>query len=342
MSKSQLLRASERRRIQALLSECLDLGADPVAWREHLLTGLCRLAGAALGMAGDSRLVGPQRTFELGGPPILVGWADDQRRHHYEKTRADGLANDEVLRRFTQPGGRVVTRDIEEVIARPKWYVSTQFQELMRPVRVDGNLVSFIRLDAAGRIALLSLFRPLGDRWFSRRQVNLVQHCQEELAGWIGRILPTMAAPGLSVLSPRLRQTLDCLLEGDSEKQAAIRLGISAASVHDYVKALHRHFGAASRGELLAVFLHRRGVAAGLNHAAEPQRIPAEMAPRLRATLQCLVEGASEKQAARQLGISRETVHKNVQALYRHFAVHSRAELLAFLLSRHVPGSVRP
>jgi DNA-binding CsgD family transcriptional regulator len=47
------------------------------------------------------------------------------------------------------------------------------------------------------------------------------------------------------------------LLEGDSEKQVAARLGISPVSVHDYVKALYRYFGVNSRGELMAYFVRR-------------------------------------------------------------------------------------
>jgi DNA-binding NarL/FixJ family response regulator len=41
-------------------------------------------------------------------------------------------------------------------------------------------------------------------------------------------------------------------MEGDSEKQAALRLDISRNTVHDYVKQLHQRFGVSSRGELLA------------------------------------------------------------------------------------------
>jgi DNA-binding CsgD family transcriptional regulator len=45
---------------------------------------------------------------------------------------------------------------------------------------------------------------------------------------------------------------LACLAEGDSEQQVALRLGISAHTVHEHVKRLHRRFGVSSRGELLA------------------------------------------------------------------------------------------
>jgi len=56
-------------------------------------------------------------------------------------------------------------------------------------------------------------------------------------------------------LSPRHVQTLQRLLAGDSEKQIALRLGVSPHTVHVYVKGLHRHFDVSSRGELLALFV---------------------------------------------------------------------------------------
>jgi DNA-binding CsgD family transcriptional regulator len=56
-------------------------------------------------------------------------------------------------------------------------------------------------------------------------------------------------------LSPRMRQTLDRLLAGDSEKQIAGKLAVSRHTVHVYVKALYRGFDVNSRGELLARFV---------------------------------------------------------------------------------------
>ena len=39
-------------------------------------------------------------------------------------------------------------------------------------------------------------------------------------------------------------------------------------------------------------------------------------------------QGLLEKQVARELGISRHTVHNHIRVIYRAFGVHSRAELL--------------
>ena len=61
-------------------------------------------------------------------------------------------------------------------------------------------------------------------------------------------------------LSRRLRQTLACLLDGNTEKRAAQRLGISGSTLHQYVTMLYRHFGVTTRSALLVYCLPRRGL----------------------------------------------------------------------------------
>lgn len=56
--------------------------------------------------------------------------------------------------------------------------------------------------------------------------------------------------------------------------------------------------------------------------------------PRLRATLDWLLKGASEKEIAAELGLSTHTVHQYVKALYRVFGVTSRPQLMARCLGR--------
>jgi DNA-binding CsgD family transcriptional regulator len=63
--------------------------------------------------------------------------------------------------------------------------------------------------------------------------------------------------PGAVSLSPRVHQTLERLLMGDSEKEIAARLGVSPHTIHVYVKTLYRRFDVCSRGELLARFVRR-------------------------------------------------------------------------------------
>ena len=58
-------------------------------------------------------------------------------------------------------------------------------------------------------------------------------------------------------LSPRQKQTLRLLLNGDNEKQIATKLLRSRHTVHEQVKAIYRAIGVNSRAELFARFLRR-------------------------------------------------------------------------------------
>ena len=58
------------------------------------------------------------------------------------------------------------------------------------------------------------------------------------------------------------------------------------------------------------------------------------LAPRLEETLRALMTGASEKQIADDLGVSKHTLHQYVKTLYRRFAVSSRPELMAKVMGK--------
>ena len=60
------------------------------------------------------------------------------------------------------------------------------------------------------------------------------------------------ASPEANHLPPRVRRVLECLLRGQSEKEAANELGLRPNTVHSYAKLLYKRLGVRSRGELLA------------------------------------------------------------------------------------------
>ena len=62
-----------------------------------------------------------------------------------------------------------------------------------------------------------------------------------------------------------------------------------------------------------------------------------QLTPRQYQTLHSLFSGQSEKQIARQIGLSRHTVHHHVKAIYRQFGVSSRGELMAHWLTHASP-----
>ena len=103
----------------------------------------------------------------------------------------------------------------------------------------------------------LAIHRATNERDFSDRERRLVALFHVELGRLIGGPLASALASD-TPLSPRLRQTLACLVEGDSEKQVAARMGISRTTVHQYVTMLYRRYGVQSRAELIVKVLRRR------------------------------------------------------------------------------------
>lgn len=73
-------------------------------------------------------------------------------------------------------------------------------------------------------------------------------------------------------------------------------------------------------------------VGGALARFADPT--PADLAPRRREVLSCLLEGDGDKQVAARLGMSVYTVNEHTKAIFRHFGVRGRAELLARWLRR--------
>lgn len=72
----------------------------------------------------------------------------------------------------------------------------------------------------------------------------------------------------------------------------------------------------------------------GVRLATEEHLCRGGLSRRLRETLSLLLDGRSEKEVAKTLGLSARTVHDYVTMLYQHFEVSSRAELLAYFIRR--------
>src|SRR5262245_20261785 len=149
----------------------------------------------------------------------------------------------------------------EQIISDSEWDGSVEFNEFVRQGGLDLGIVSQWVFGGGQRSNSVVLYLPFGAAPLPERARWLGRRTQRGLGPLLGTAVAAAGDPGWSTLPPRWRQMLDCLLDGDSEKQAAARLGISPQTVHQYVKGLYAHFGVSSRGELLAFFLRRHGCA---------------------------------------------------------------------------------
>ena len=258
MGKSELLRVQDVRDTYRLIGECRDLGGDPALWFPRMLEGLCRLFGALTATGGEGWWVRPHRPIE----PISAFQFGLQGRAYelfMAYMRANEVATDPVYRPLQHVPDQVITRTRRQVVSDAVWYRSAVFNEKFRPTGIDHRIVSVGQVSDAGAIIGIDLDRPMGDRDFSLREQHLLHFFHGELGRLIGRSLVSATEPGPEKLSPRLRQTLACLLEGDSEKQVAARLSLSHATTHQYVTALYRRFGVQSRAQLLTHIMKRIG-----------------------------------------------------------------------------------
>jgi DNA-binding NarL/FixJ family response regulator len=209
-------------------------------------------------------------------------------------------------------------------MSNAEWQRSFEFNETRRPAGIDDFLASTVRLRDPPAVYGFVLNRPCAAPRFGPRECRLAHLVLRSVARELRRGL-ALSPGGLFVdLPERLQATLRCLLEGDGEKEAALRLGLSHPTIHEYVTDLYRHFGVSGRAELLARCYRHCSPAL----APAGGEVGAGLPPRLRQTLLCLLEGDSEKQAAVRLGLSRHTVHEYIGTLYRRFGVNSHIELV--------------
>lgn len=259
MPKSHRLRLVDVQAALRVVGECRDLGYDPGGWRRHAAEGVAGLLGVRVVTASECRWRRP------GGRivPIdflQVGLTPAETDRYFLPFYRRGAPDDDVLfnhlKTTTEPH---VVRGREGHIPDAAWYRGRMYTEYHEPVGLDYCAVSVWELPG-DRVDMLGLHRDAGDRDFSAWELNLLRLFHAELGRHIGPVLVSSDDPlSPARLSPRVREALDCLLEGDSEKQTAARMGLSRPTVHQYVTALYRHYRVASRAELLARVLRRPG-----------------------------------------------------------------------------------
>jgi DNA-binding CsgD family transcriptional regulator len=249
MSQSNQLRLDDIRRAFRLIGECQDVGTDPAAWLTRAGDGLRPLIGADVVLA-TLQPPSPFHRFDTALALYDAGWESDAHRMYcLQYIGGEEYFDAPDHRAYLAIGQPNLVTARSRLVPDRDWYRSPHFHEHWRPGGVDHYVVAVGQATTGAATTLFNLSRSVGRPRFTRREVRLVRLVHEELGQMIGGRLAVSPDPSAS-LPPRLRQTLSCLLDGDSEKQAAIRLGLSRHTVHQYVKELYRHFDVASRGEL--------------------------------------------------------------------------------------------
>jgi DNA-binding CsgD family transcriptional regulator len=277
MAQPVHLRSEEFHTLFRLVGECRELGDDPVLWRRHLFAGLAGLVGAGVVMGGEVVGVRGGRTAHIGLTDW--GWENGFNRAGWERAAAEMSADPSLSRtpavgtyfeRMKAVDGVSLSR--VDLVCDAEWYRSWDYENLHRGVGIDHTLWCWRSVPgAADTINGLLLGRPPEEGDFTPRQKALVREALALIGPLVGGPLARFADPSPSALPPRVRQVLKCLLEGDGDKQAAGRLGISWYTVNGYTKQIFRYFGVQTRSELLARWV-RRGWGAKCAWADDPSQ----------------------------------------------------------------------
>jgi DNA-binding CsgD family transcriptional regulator len=262
MPTSSLLRVADVRAVYQLVGECRELGDDPAGWRRHLLATAARLTGSAVTIEYEGLFLDP---FRLTG---IMDWGWETSgfdraifvRINEEYVRLGAEFNPMVPAYFAKRDasrGPCLSRN--DVLSDSQWYRSRYYQDWHSSVGADAMMYCILPLPASGSPLnnLLVFIRPHRERDFTARHQAIVRELHEKVTTLIGGPLAGFHEPSPADLPPRVRQTLQCLLEGDSDKEVARRLGLGRYTVNQYTKVIFAHFGVESRAELLARWIRR-------------------------------------------------------------------------------------
>lgn len=240
--------ADDVRNVFHLVSELREFVGDPIAWRAHMMLRLQRLTESRVLLDAETTplVMGPASFYESSD----LGYDDNERDISLTYFYApDPQMPDPMWHGLARFSGSDYTLLRRSFVDDQTWYGSAFINEVRGRFGLDDLVVSSRAIPGFECTHMLAFFRPSRERPFSEREREMVALFHDEFA----KLFVPRTAHGVHVqLTPALRQALEALLAGDSEKQAADRLRVSANALHDRVKRLHRLFGAHSRGELLA------------------------------------------------------------------------------------------
>ncbi|QDT00227.1 helix-turn-helix transcriptional regulator [Adhaeretor mobilis] len=252
-----------------LVREASDLWDDPHAWRESLLLGACELLQGNVGTmyavesCGNRHRVRAIAVVELSNAAtafvhssIHSSTGSDTAREIVETEFREVPEINQLCEVYEEVGCATMTRS--QLTRDAALLTSPMYTEFRKDHDCGDYLVSLRKVDVPQRAGLIQINRPHGLAPFTPREVALLELLHSEIAPLIGVRLTTEEYLSRDGLSRRLNETLSLLLEGCSEKEAAVSLKISPRTLHDYVTMLYKHFKVTSRAELLAYFIHRR------------------------------------------------------------------------------------
>lgn len=254
----------ERDRLLRLGILAGELGAMPASHAEetirHLLEHACRFVDAS-----DALLCIGFRDLQPAASDPLQGWRSTRAIRFGPHAQHDGRILDAWYHHrpnLPLDHGIVTLSRAERVLAVRQVDVAADARSDQSAV-LDlfdacgiGDRILATRPIADGVKFLFCAYRRRGMPRFAEEDAQLVEALMAAIAATARRIALGHGVLGAThPLTVRERQVLRHLLEGRTEKESALELGLAARSLHHHVSALYAKFGVRSRAELMALFL---------------------------------------------------------------------------------------
>jgi DNA-binding CsgD family transcriptional regulator len=248
--KFELIRESDMAALLRIVGEVTELPADKTVRRTHVLKALLDLIGgrSGVGMEMASPDEGP---LARPGTIININTSSLAEGRCAESFLLHNNPPDPALPQWLAARGQTLT--IVRHVADDEFYRSAHYDVVRRPFDIDHSLYCRLTLPD-GRDFCVGLQRCPGDPLFTQREQSIVHflHCH---APHIYHVRPP-ASGSIEQFAPRLRPVMRYLLQGDAEKQIALKMRLSPHTVHRYTQAIYRQVQVSSRGELLAKCSH--------------------------------------------------------------------------------------
>lgn len=153
----------------------------------------------------------------------------------------------------------------EDLVPDTEWYDSEFYKKFRILAQQDATILATIPAVNEEGIPLaddsvysLCFCRKMGTAPFTEAQRDFALYLLMVLGPLLHRLW--FSSPGADTmlildLPLRLRRVVSCLMNGDTEKRAAQRLGLSHHTIHSYVRELYELVGVRTRAELMVKLL---------------------------------------------------------------------------------------
>jgi DNA-binding CsgD family transcriptional regulator len=197
----------------------------------------------------------PKRSTVTPLALIHFGFTGPQLALHIEAglhPEMDEILREPVLKHLENaPQHTAISR---QLIPDARWRASQIFQRFYAPSGHDQFLHS-VRYFDRDYWSNCALVRNSGRETFEERECRILDRTMAGIQCMHIAAEEAIPPGDLAALTPRQRTVLLMLLDGQSRKHIAYRLGISAHTVNEHVKQLYTRFQVNSVGELGARFL---------------------------------------------------------------------------------------